>query len=88
MIRLKKFKIDCKTKSEPWWKRRIKDSIKELNRNINQKKSNREVEKVYEKFRIRREGLGTILEEHKQRTWAKVPKIERYNERIKQFKQN
>ena len=31
----KKAKRDGKAKSEPWWKCRIKDYIKELNRNIN-----------------------------------------------------
>ena len=32
--------------------------------------------------------MGAILEELKQRVLAKVAKIERYNERIKEFKQN
>ena len=32
--RLKKAKRDGKIKSGPWWKRRIEDSIKELNRNF------------------------------------------------------
>ena len=32
---LKKAKIDGKKISESWWKRRIGDGIKELNRNIN-----------------------------------------------------
>ena len=91
----KKAKRDGKAKSESWWKRRIEDNIKELNRNINllsrhknEVKSRRKVEKLYEKFRICQKGLGTILEELKQRVLAKVAKIERYNERIKEFKQN
>ena len=93
---LKKAKRDGKTKSEPWWKRRIKDMIKELNRNIifltrhknGEVKSKRKVEKLYEKFRIRQKGLRTVLEQLKQRVLAKVAKIKRYNERIKQYKQN
>ena len=46
------------------------------------------VEKLYEKFRFRQRGLGTVLEEVKRRVLAKVAKIERYNERIKQYKQS
>ena len=86
----------AETKLEPWWKRRIEDSIKELNRNINlltrrknvEVKSKRKVEKLYEIFRIHQKGFGTVLEELKQRVLPKVAKIERYNERIKQYKQN
>ena len=67
-----------------------------LNRNINlltrhkngEVKSKRKVEKLYEKFRFRQKGLGTVLEEVKQRVLAKVAKIERYNERIKQYKKS
>ena len=32
--------------------------------------------------------MGTVLEEVKQRVLAKVAKIERYNERIKQYKKS
>ena len=66
---LKKSKRDGK----PWWKRRIEDSIKQLNRNITlltkhkngEVKSKRKVEKLDEKFRICEKGLGTVLEELK-----------------------
>ena len=93
---LKKAKIDGKKISESWWKRRIGDGIKELNRNINlltryencEVNSKTNVEKFYEKFRIRQKGLKTVLGELKQRVLAKVAETERYNERIKQFKQN
>ena len=69
--------------------------MKELNRNINlprrhkngEVKSKGKVEKLYEKFKIRQKCLGTVLEELKQGFWAKVTKRERYNEKIKQFKQ-
>ena len=40
-------------------------------------KSKRKVEKLYEKFRNRQKGLGTILKELKQRVLVKVAKIER-----------
>ena len=82
---LKKAKRDDKTKSEPQWKFRIADSIKEGNRNINlltrhkngEVISKRKAEKLYEKVGIRQKGLGTVLEELKQRVLAKVAKIER-----------
>ena len=51
-------------------------------------KSKRKVEKLYEKFRIRQKGLGTVLEELKKRVLAKVAKIERGSKRISQYKQN
>ena len=51
-------------------------------------KSKRKVEKLYEKFRFRQRGLGTVLEEVKRRVLAKVAKTERYNERIKAYKQS
>ena len=63
-----------------------------LNRNINllARRKNGEVKskRKVEKFRFRQRGLGTVLEEVKQRVLAKVTKIERYNERIKQYKQS
>ena len=51
----KKAKREGKTKSEPWWKHRIEDTIKGLNRNINfltrhkngEVKSKRKVEKLF-----------------------------------------
>ena len=93
---LKKSKTKGKTKSEPWWKRRIESSIKELNRNINllcrhkkgEVKSKYKVDKLYKKFKIRQKGLETVIEELKQRVLAKTAKIQRYNERINQYRQN
>ena len=72
-----------KKKSEPWWKRRIRDSNKELNRNINlltthkngEINSKKDVEKFYEKFRIHQKGLGTVLGELKQRVLVKTAKM-------------
>ena len=50
-------------------------------------KSKRKVEKLYEEFRFHQKGLGTVLEV-KQRVVAKVAKIERYHERIKEYKEH
>ena len=58
------------------------------NGEVNSEKKKKSVEKFYVKFRISQKGLGTVLGELKQRVLAKVAKIQRYNERIKQFKQN
>ena len=46
------------------------------------------VEKLYETLRIHQKVLQTVLEELKQRVFAKVAKTERCNESIKYFKQN
>ena len=45
-------------------------------------------EKMYENFSIRWKGIGTALEELKQRVLAKTAKIDRYAERLQQFRQN
>ena len=50
-------------------------------------KSKRKVEKLYEKFRIRQKGLGTVLEELKLKVLVTVAKVEHYNEIVMQFKQ-
>ena len=81
---------------EPWWKRRIERDIKDLQKSINlmtrhkngEVKSREKIEKLYEKFSIRRKGIGTVLEELKQRVLAKKAKIDRYTERLQQFRQN
>ena len=67
----------------------LKRNINLLTRHKNgEVKSKRKVGKLYEKFRFRQKGLGTVLEEVKQKVLAKVAKIERYNERIKQYKKS
>ena len=51
-------------------------------------KFKRKVEKFYEEFRTYQKDFGTILEGLKQRVLVKIAKIEHYNEKIKQLKQN
>ena len=79
---IKKAKRDSKAKSEPWSKRRIEGSIKELNRDINlltrnkngEVKSKRKVKKLYEKLRIYQQDLVTVVEKLKQ-SFSKSSKV-------------
>ena len=82
--------------NELWWKRRIKDSIEDLNRCINlltrhlkgELKSNKKINDLYKRFGVPQKGIGKVIEELKERVLAKVAKLERYTERVKQFRQN
>ena len=46
------------------------------------------MKELYEKYRIKRKGLKTVIEELKQRMLAKSAKLKRYEQRIGQFRQN
>ena len=78
---------------EPWWKRRIQQSIQELRKHINilQRKKRGEIKqkekyKVIEhKYRVKKKiQLNVVLEELKQRMQVKATKIKRYDQRIEQ----
>ena len=81
---------------EPWWKRRIKNSINELRRHINILERNRrgEVRKkgkyleVAKKYKMKEKGQNVVIEELKQRLQAKAAKLKRYELRIQQFRVN
>ena len=47
-----------------------------------------ELGSIYEKYRVKRKGLKTVIEELKQRMLAKSAKVKRYEQRIEQFRQN
>ena len=47
-----------------------------------------ETETSREKYRVRRIGINTVIEELKQRILAKSTKQKRYEQRITQFRQN
>ena len=93
---LKKFKQG--KKKEPWWKRRIEGDIKQLKKDINllervkkgamgsQKEAKAKL--LQEKYRVKKKGLTTVIEELKQRILAKSAKIKRYNQRIDQYRLN
>ena len=46
------------------------------------------MKELYEKYRVKRKGLKTVIEELKQRMLAKSAKVKRYEQRIEQFRQN
>ena len=93
---LKKFEI-CRRK-EPWWKRRIENDMKNLKHDINilhreskgelGSKRRWKLKDLEEKYRVRKKGINTVIEELKQRIVAKSAKQKRYEQRITQFKQN
>ena len=51
-------------------------------------KKRQKVKELYEKYRVKRKGLKTVIEELKQRMLAKSAKVKRYEQRIEQFRQN
>ena len=91
-------KIAHKKKGEPWWKRRVEGDIKRLKRDITLlerhrngelgTKKQRRIVVLEEKYRVKRKGISTVIEELKQRIVAKSGKIRRFQQRINQFRQN
>ena len=81
---------------EPWLRRRIERDIKKLRRNIGVLERKRKCELrsrerysiLERKYRVNIKGIGMVIEELKQRILAKASKIRRYEERIKQYRQN
>ena len=81
---------------EPWWKRRIQSDIKKIQSEISilQRKERAELRtdskytRLKEKYNIRRKGTEVVMEELKQRLKAKRPKVIRYEQRVKQYRQN
>ena len=83
-------------KQEPWWKRRIKESIIELRRHINifQRQQNGEIRKMkiynelVRKYKVKEKGLSKVMEELKQRLQVKASKLKRCEQRIEQYRVN
>ena len=85
-------------KNETRWKRRIERDIKKLKQDVNlltrdlkgelglKKKQN--MKELYEKCKVKRKGLKTVIEELKQSMLAKSAKVKRYEQRIEQFRLN
>ena len=44
------------------------------------------MKELYEKYRTKKKGLKTVIEELKQRMLAKSAKVKRYEQRIDQFR--
>ena len=81
---------------ESCWKRRIKQSVQELQKHINilERKKRGEIKKkkkyceIEHKYGVKKKGLNVVLEELKQRIQAKATKIKRYDQRIEQYRIN
>ena len=79
---------------EPWWKRRINQSIKEIRRHINlfERKRRGDLKKtekyniLEQKYKVKSKGLSIVLEELKQRLQAKSMKMKRYDQRLSSTK--
>ena len=50
-------------------------------------KKKQKMKELYEKYRVKKKGLKTVIEELKQRMLAKSAKVKRYEQRIEQFRQ-
>ena len=89
-MRLKKAKH--RKKNEPRWKRRIEGDLKRLRQEVNLLerkvkgelglKKKRKLSELNERYRVKRKGLKTVIEELKQRMLAKSANV-----RIEQFRE-
>ena len=90
-------KRDYRVKNEPRWKRRIEGDIKKLRQDVNlltrdlqrelelKKKQKKKMKDLYEKYRVKKKWLKTVIEELKQRMLGKSEKLRKYEKRIGQF---
>ena len=84
------------TVKEPWWKIKIQQSIQELRKHINilEWKERGEIKKkkkyrvIERKYRVKKKGLKLVLEEVKERIYAKVTRIKRHDHSFEQFRIN
>ena len=60
---------------------------RDLKGNLGSQKKQK-IKELYEKNRIKRKGLKTVIEELKQRMLVKTEKVKRYKRRFDQFRQN
>ena len=85
-----------KKKQDPWWKKRLNGQIKTLRKDLSKLESlktnklkNDDIKvSLYDKYKVKKKGLSTVIEELKQRITAKAEKIKRYDSRIEQYHQN
>ena len=83
-------------RKEPWWKRRIQESIKTILKDISvldrkakgELRNQQKYKALSRKYHIARKGLKVVTEELKQRLIAKKAKLMRYDQRAKQYEQN
>ena len=81
---------------EPWWKRRLNGQIAQLRKDLsrldkwksNQLKSMAVGEQLETTYKVKKKGIGVVIEELKQRVIAKAAKVRRYEGRLEQYRQN
>ena len=91
-------KIEYRKKKEPKSKRKIEGDIKRLRKDVNilgrkskgelGERKRQKLLQLRERYRVRKKGLKTVIEELKQRMTAKSAKIRRFEQRIEQLRQN
>ena len=85
-------KRDYRDKNEPRWKHRIEGNINKRRQDVNLftrdlkgelgSKKKQKLKELYGKYRVKRKGLKTVIEQLKQRMLAKSVKLKRYEQRI------
>ena len=91
-------KAEHRKKNEPKWKRRIEGDIKRLRQEANflereskgelGLKKKHKLDELNERYRVKRKGLKTVIDELKQRMLTESAKVRIYEQRIEQFRQN
>ena len=86
-------KRDYRKTNEPGWKRRIKGDIKQLRQDVNMlrrdlkgelrsKKKKQKMKELYEKYKVNKKGLKTLIGELKQRMLAKSAKVKNMSKEL------
>ena len=89
---VRKMNVNRSDRKEPWWKRRIQESIKTILKDISvldrkakgELRNQQKYRALCRKHHIARKGLKVVTEELKQRLIAKKAKLMRYDQRMKQ----
>ena len=89
-------KRETTSMAEPWWKRRLSGQIAKLRKDLsrldkwksNQLKSMAVKEQLETRYKVKKKGIGVVIEELKQRVVAKAAKVKRYEGREEQYRQN
>ena len=91
-------RIEEKRKNEPSWECRIEGDIKKLRQNVDlltrelkgewDEEEIKKMKELYEKYRVKKKGLKTMVEELKQRMLAKSAKVKTWRTRAYQGMRN
>ena len=88
-------KRDYREKNGPRWKHKfegditkLRQGVKLLTRDLKGELGSKKMKELHEKYRVKKKGLKTVIEELKQTMLAKGTKVKRYEQSIEQFRQN